>query len=93
MNTSRRRLLARLLQGGAVLTAAGLLPTHTVGMEKRDKKGNTTQEGSTQTRQVASIADMQALDVSRLQDGQRIQVAGYHAGETLGGGELHLVRP
>ncbi|NWO11972.1 right-handed parallel beta-helix repeat-containing protein [Chromohalobacter salexigens] len=86
MNTSRRRLLARLLQGGAVLTAAGLLPTHTVGMEKRDKKGNTTQEGSAQARQVASIADMQSLDVARLQDGQLIQVAGYHAEETLGGG-------
>ncbi|WP_179703108.1 right-handed parallel beta-helix repeat-containing protein [Chromohalobacter canadensis] len=80
--------MARLLQGGAVLTAAGLLPTHTVGMEKRDKKGNTTQEGSAQALQVASIADMQSLDVARLQDGQRVEVAGYYAGETLGGGSF-----
>ncbi|WP_277810925.1 hypothetical protein [Chromohalobacter canadensis] len=86
--------MARLLQGGAVLTASGLLPTHTAGMEKhaadmekRDKEGKTTQEGA-ETLHVDSIADMQALDVARLQDGQRIQVVGYHAGETLGGGSF-----
>lgn len=87
MNTSRRRLLARLLQGGAVLTASGLLPTHAAGMEKRDKEGTTTQEEA-ETLHADSIAEMQALDVTRLQDGQRIQVAGYHAGEALGGGSF-----
>ncbi|WP_280564890.1 glycosyl hydrolase family 28-related protein, partial [Chromohalobacter sp. 48-RD10] len=86
--------MARLLQGGAVLTAAGLLPTHTVGMEKhaanmekRDRTGKTTQGGA-EALHADSIADMQALEVARLQDGQRIQVAGYHAGETLGGGSF-----
>ena len=88
MNTSRRRLLARLLQGGAVLTTAGLLPTHTIGMEKRDKKENMTQDGSAPSIQVASIAEMQSLDTARLKDGQHIQVAGYYAGETLGGGSF-----
>ncbi|MCK2047141.1 MULTISPECIES: right-handed parallel beta-helix repeat-containing protein [Chromohalobacter] len=79
--------MARLLQGGAVLTASGLLPTHAAGMEKRDKEGKTTQEGA-ETLHADSIAEMQALDVTRLQDGQRIQVAGYHAGESLGGGSF-----
>ncbi|WP_280569543.1 hypothetical protein [Chromohalobacter sp. 296-RDG] len=57
-------------------------------MENKDKKGSTTQEGAAQAHQVASIAAMQALDVARLPDGQRIEVAGYHAGETLGGGSF-----
>ncbi|MCK0715821.1 hypothetical protein ACFO0U_13415 [Chromohalobacter sarecensis] len=56
-------------------------------MEKRDKKGKTTQEGA-ETLHADSIAEMQALDVARLKDGQHIQVAGYHAGETLGGGSF-----
>ncbi|OLO10040.1 hypothetical protein BTW10_16505 [Chromohalobacter japonicus] len=56
-------------------------------MEKRDKEGKTTQEGA-ETLHADSIAEMQSLDVTRLQDGQRIQVAGYHAGESLGGGSF-----
>ncbi|WP_280541562.1 right-handed parallel beta-helix repeat-containing protein [Chromohalobacter sp. 11-W] len=86
--------MTRLLQGGAVLTASGLLPTHAAGMEKhaagmekRDKEGKTTQEGA-ETLHADSIAEMQALDVTRLQDGQRIEVVGYYAGDTLGGGHF-----
>lgn len=86
MDTSKRRLLARLLQGGAVLTAAGLLPTHAVSMEKKERKGNTTQAGGVSTRHVASIKEMQALDVAQLRDGEHITVAGYYRGEGLGGG-------
>ncbi|MDF9435179.1 right-handed parallel beta-helix repeat-containing protein [Chromohalobacter israelensis] len=37
---------------------------------------------------VEAITHMQALDVARLQDGQRIEVAGYYAGNTLGGGHF-----
>lgn len=93
MDTSKRRLLARLLQGGAVLTAAGLLPTHAVGMEKnaasmekKERKGNIPQAGGVGTRHVASIKEMQALDVAQLRDGEHITVAGYYRGEALGGG-------
>jgi len=94
MNTSRRRLLVRLLHGGVVLTASGLLPAHTMGMEKnaadiekREKKGQTI-PGGAQAVHADSIADMQALDVARLHDGQRVEVASFHAGGTLGGGSF-----
>ncbi|MCI0511142.1 hypothetical protein C8E00_101561 [Chromohalobacter marismortui] len=87
MNTSRRRLLVRLLHGSVVLTASGLVPGHALGMEKGERKGNTP-HGETGAIQVDSIADMQTLDAGQLRDGQRIEVAGFHPGDPLGGGRF-----
>ncbi|WP_419308105.1 hypothetical protein J8402_06695 [Chromohalobacter israelensis] len=93
MDARRRKLLVNLLQGGAFLGVAGVLPSHADGMRDASQR-DMSLEGAASSYdappiQVDSIAAMRRLETSRLADGQRVEVTGYYlTTQGLGGGSF-----
>lgn len=102
MDARRRKLLVNLLQGGAFLGVASVLPGHADG-QRASQRGMSSEEATRQEGkhddaasgydappiQVDSIDAMRRLETARLADGQRIEVTGYYlTTQGLGGGSF-----